>query len=377
MKRTIAFSLLLVSATAFGGGFNWGNLVVVTVGTGVTINNSATAGALREYSLGGGLVQTLNLPTASGAALTFSGSATSEGFLKLSTDGNYLTLAGYDAIPGTAGPQVALASAVNRVVGVVQVSTGNIDISTKLNNDYNLSNIRGAVSTDGNSLWTSGNGGTGQGGSAGTRYMTLGSTTGTQLHSAASNIRVADIYMGQLYVTSSTSSGGGLYGVSTVGIGLPTSAVPAGQPVALPGMPTSGTHSAYDFFFKDANTLYIADDGAATAGGGIQKWGFDGSTWSLQYTLLNNGTTTTGIRGLTGTVDGSGNTLLFGTTAATSANSLIEVIDTGVNTMAFTTIATAESGYVFRGVSRIPEPSGFALAGLGLLVLAAYRRLRR
>ena len=108
MKRTISFSLgLLISATAFGAGFGSGNLVVVTVGTGVTINNSATAGALREYNLGGGLVQTLNLPTASGAALTFSGSATSEGFLKRSADASYLTLAGYDAIPGAANPATA------------------------------------------------------------------------------------------------------------------------------------------------------------------------------------------------------------------------------------------------------------------------------
>ena len=259
------------------------------------------------------------------------------------------------------------------MVGVVTVSTGFIDISTKLNNDYNGSNIRGAVTTDGNSLWTSGNGGSGQGATAGTRYTTLGSTTATMLHSTASNIRVVGIYGGQLYVTSSTTSGGGLYGVSTVGIGLPTSG-DVGQPVGLPGMPTSGTHSAYDFWFKDANTLYVADDGGAASGGGIQKWTFDGTTWSLQYTLLNSGTATTGVRGLTGAVDGSGNALLFGTTAASSANLLIEVIDTGVNTTTFSTIATAPSGYVFRGVALIPEPSAFTLVGLGVAGLLAIRR---
>jgi hypothetical protein len=36
-------------------------------------------------------------------------------------------------------------------------------------------------------------------------------------------------------------------------------------------------------WFKDANTLYIADDGSAASGGGIQKWTQSGGTWSLAY----------------------------------------------------------------------------------------------
>ena len=374
MKRILVLSFsLLAAATAFGGGFTLGDLVVVVVGSGATLNANATAGTLYEYTTAGGLVQTVPLPTAvsgANAALTYSGSASSEGFIHISTDGKYLTVVGYNCAVGTTSPQTQTPTAVNRVVGVVSVATGNINTTTALTDAYSGSNIRGAVSTDGTSLWTVGNAGTGLGSTAGNRYTTLGSSTSVQLNSTTSNNRVNNIYNGQLYTSAAS---GTFLGVGTVGTGLPTA---SGQTLTeLPGMPTSGTHSPYDFWFKDANTLYVADDGAVGAGGGIQKWIQSGGTWSLAYTLLNNGTTTTGTRGLTGTIDGSGNAVLFAT-ASTSGTPLIEVIDTGASATA-TTLATAASGYAFRDVEYIPEPSSFALAGVGLLVLAAYRRSRR
>jgi hypothetical protein len=211
------------------------------------------------------------------------------------------------------------------------------------------------------------------GSSAATRSTTFGGTTSTQLHSTATNMRVVNIFNGQLYVSSSTSSGGGLYGVSTVGTGLPTT---SGQTITtLPGMPLSGTHSAYDFWFKDTSTLYLADDGAAAAGGGIQKWTLGGGTWSLQYTLLNNGTTTTGCRGLAGYVDGGGNVVLFATTGiATSANTLITVTDTGAGSVA-TILATAPANTAFRGVEYlIPEPGSAGLLLLGFVALVRARK---
>jgi hypothetical protein len=371
----VVSSLFVV--TAYCSAFTAGDLVVVTVGSGASINSSATAAALYEFTTSGGLVQQIALPTAASGgngALTLSGSASSEGFLQISANGQYLTMAGYNAAPGTAAPQTALASAVNRVVGVIDMS-GNINTTTILNNSYSGSNIRGAVSTDGNNLWLSGNGGSSLGGTAGIQYTTTGGSASTQINPTTTNVRVVNIYNNQLYGTSASGSGTPWLGVATVGTGLPTTTQVAPGYAILPGMPTTGTHSSYDFWFKDANTVYVADDTSAANNGGIQKWTQSGGTWTLSYTLLNTGTSTTAARGLAGTVDGSGNTLLFFTTGSL----LGEVIDTGVNTSTFTTLATAASGYAFRGVEflPVPEPGSFAILGLGLLSFALFRRFRR
>ena len=141
----------------------------------------------------------------------------------------------------------------------------------------------------------------------------------------------------------------------------------------------AGNHagrSPYDFWFKDANTVYVADDGSAANFGGIQKWVLSAGIWSLQYTLLNTGATTTGVRGLAGTLDGSGNAVLFGTTSATTG-SLITLTDTGAGSLA-TVLATAPANTSFRGVeflpTAVPEPTSAALLLLGGAALALRRK---
>ena len=376
MKK-LSFSLagIFTTFSLFANPFTPGDLVVVRAGDGsAPLSSVATAAFLDEYTTSGTFVQSIALPTtASGAngALTLSGSATSEGFLKLSVNGQYLTLAGYNALPGTAGVATAAPTTVNRVVGVIDMNA-NINTTTILTDAYNGSNIRSAITTDGTSIWTGGNAGSGNGATAGVRYTTLGSTTTTQINPTSSNMRVVNIFNGQLYVSSST---GTFLGVSSVGSGEPTGA--ASGPISLlPGMPTSGTHSSYDFWFKDSSTLYVADDGAVASGGGIQKWTLSAGTWSLAYTLLNNGTTTTSMRGLTGTLDGSGNAVLYGTSPG---GSLLAVTDTGASSTS-TVLATVAANEAFRGIALltpVPEPTATALIGFGLLSFAFSRRFRR
>lgn len=374
---TLAVSLIAANQ-ALATGITAGNLVVVQAGDGVASLSSAAAQvAVKEYTTGGTLVQAINMPTTAGSGSTpnpfvLQGSATSEGFITLSTDGNYLTLAGYNTTPGTASPNTQTAASIARVVGRITVATGAVDTTTGLGDAYNGSSIRNAVSTNGTDIWTSGNGGSGQGASAGTRYTTLGSSTSVGLHSTTTNTRVVNIFGGQLYNDASSSP---FFGVGTVGTGLPTT---SGQTFTeLSGFPTSGTHSSYDYWFKDASTLYVADDGGATSGGGIQKWTLSSGTWSLAYTLLNNGTTTTAVRGLAGTVDGSGNAVLYATTTASSANSIITVTDTGAGATS-SVVATAGANTVFRGVEFIPvpEPSTLILSYLGFVVLVGMGRRR-
>ena len=105
----VTAAALAAGATSAGATppFAPGNLVVYRVGTGAgALSSAATPVVLDEFTTAGAPVGSVPLPTAVSGnqrALTSSGSATSEGLLTLSTDGRYLVLTGYNAVPGTAG----------------------------------------------------------------------------------------------------------------------------------------------------------------------------------------------------------------------------------------------------------------------------------
>jgi hypothetical protein len=144
--------------------------------------------------------------------------------------------------------------------------------------------------------------------------------------------------------------------VFTVGSGLPTT---SGQlATSLPGMPTATGPSPYAFVLFDrdptvpgVDTLYVADD-RSPPNGGVQKWTFDGSTWSLASTF--NAGLSTGARGLTGFVTGS-NVTLVATTGEATQNKLVVVVDDGSASPLATTIATAASATMFHGVALEPQ----------------------
>src|ERR1043166_59290 len=110
--------------------FTAGNLVVYRVGDGGTaLSGNAAAVFLDEYTTGGTLVQSIAMPTAvngSNKRLTASGTATSEGFLTRSVDGNYLIVPGYDTNVGTATITTSASATINRVIGRVDAA-GNVD----------------------------------------------------------------------------------------------------------------------------------------------------------------------------------------------------------------------------------------------------------
>ncbi len=330
---------LFAAAQVHASNLTPGNLVIVRLGDGsVALSSAATPVFLDEYSPGGALVQTISMPTAvsgSNQPLTDSGSATSEGFLSLSANGQYLINVGYGAVPGTTG---VVASSAVRVIARTDMS-GNVDTSTALTDAYTANNLRSATSDDGTQFWTAG---TASGTAGGVRYVAgLGATTSTFLSTTPTNTRVVGIFGGQLYVSSASLT---FQGVSTVGSGLPTT---SGQTTAiLPGFPTASGPSSYDYFFADASTLYVADD-RASAAGGIQKWTFNGTTWLLQYTL--NPATNIGCRSVTGTLIGT-TSVLF---ATTGDNKIMRVVDAGAGS-AFSLVATPGTNTVFRGLRFLP-----------------------
>ena len=328
-----------------------GNVLVYRVGDGSTALSTAAAPVfIDERSPAGVLVNTIALPVAPAGphqALTASGTATTEGYLSLSADQRFLVLTGYGAAPGTVSVATTASSAVNRVVGRID-STGSVDTSTSLGSAFSLASIRSGVSADGAAFWTSGSNG-------GVEYVLFGAAGGgTQIAATPGNVRALGVAAGQLYGTSGSSP---FTSVGAVGSGMPNT---AGQTwTMLPGLPTTGA-SPNQFVFHDANpaipgvdTLYIADSRNAS-GGGVQKWTFDGSTWTLVATFsgMPGGPFAAGVIGLAGHRERGGFRLYF-----TSANgtSLGTLLDDGVSASpTITVLATASVNTAFRGVAALP-----------------------
>lgn len=344
------------------GAFSPGNLVVYRVGDGVgSLANTGNAVFIDEYlpstANQATTVQSIAMPTtASGAQkqLIASGTASSEGLISRSANGEYLFLTGYSRDLGGSGSVVSTASGtVNRTVGRI-TAAGVVDTSTALTDFADANNPRSVASTNGTDIWVTG-------GAGGVRYTTFGSTSSTQLSTTLTNIRQASIFDSQLYV--STGSGSAVR-VGTVGTGTPTT---NGQTITnLPGFLTSG--SPYAFFLADltatvagVDTLYVVDDTAST--GGVQKFSLVSGNW------VANGTADAGsnnYRGLTAKVTGTTVQLFAvrkGGTAAAGGGELVSFTDsTGYNTTitaapTITILATAAANTAFRGVAFTPESS--------------------
>lgn len=352
----LAIAGLIQAKPVLAASFTNGNIVVYRVGSGSgSLVNTGNPVFLDEYTPGGTLVQSIALPTTvsgSNKQLIASGTATSEGMLARSADGQYLILTGYGRDLGQSGSiSGTAASVVNRVVGRVDWN-GNVDTSTALTDFANANNPRSAVSNDGTQFWV-------MGGAGGIRYASaLGSTTSTQLTSLT-NFRQAAIFGGQLYVSSS-SSANGFIGVGTVGSGLPTT---TGQAATrLTGLTDSNSPSSYAFFFADldlgvagVDTLYIADD----SNDRINKFSLVGGTWTLNGQA---GAAADDFRGITGVVSGTTVTLYAtrkGGSGATGGGELVSLVDTGgynanFSGTTFTLLTSAGSNTAFRGVALAP-----------------------
>ena len=206
------------------------------------------------------------------------------------------------------------------------------------------------------------------------------------------NYRGITEFGGALYFTKGSGSNGmdTVYTVKAPN-SLPTLANAANSQIeVVPGFPTDsarttgGDFTPFAVFFANANTMYVSDEGTGDATdvsqhAGLQKWtlGSDGN-WHLQYVLTKGligvvdkvtgfdgpwpTITTTGLRNLTGRINGNGTVTLWATTSTSSAstdngadpNKAVEITDqiaaTQVGNESFTTVAGPVYGTVFRGV---------------------------
>ncbi len=362
-KRQVLLGIGITAATLSAAAgqvpFTAGNLVVFQAGAdgGAALAAVAAPSFLKEIRPSdGAVIQTITLPAVAAVtgnrAVNTRGTSTSEGFLSRSGDSQYLFFIGINANVG----DLPNAAGVNRVVGRVNGGAV-VDTSMELtDSSYSGDSPRGAYSSNGTDIWLTGTSSTAANG--GVRYTTWGSTSATQVNNnttaSGNNTRVAKIFGGQLYVSTMA---GAFRGVNAVGTGTPTTS--GNILTLLPGFDpgTASTQDVYDFFFLDANTLYVADNRVPASNGGIQKWTQSAGIWSMAY-VLNSGLTT-GVRGMCASVKGGVPTFYAttATTLATSGNSLVKVTDNGAAS-AFTTIVSCGANTWFKGVDFAPTGGG-------------------
>jgi hypothetical protein len=319
----------------------------------------SSAVVIEQHLLDGGVTGTpVSLPTAASGTtepFTIGGTAVTEGDLNTSSNGLYLTMAGYQAAPGVVS--VDTSTTVTRAVALIDAN-GNV-VTTPIPGAFLGGDPRSAVTVDGSEYWVSGT--SSQSLTSGGIWYLPSDSQLVQMPTSTllANARLLRIAGGQLYGDSSQDPP---Y-LFTVGSGLPTTAT-ASPLTTLTGFPSSGaTPSPYSFVFFDLNpsipgldTLYIADDTSGT--GGLEKWVLSsGGSWSTIWSILTNGTA---IRGLAGYVTGDTVTLMASSASSLgNRDGLAVIVDpagsTNSSMTAVTVVATAAAGSTFRGVAIPPH----------------------
>lgn len=387
-----ALSLGVATSSAPAALITVGNLVVERIGDGgTTLSGAAFPVAVLEYTPSGSLAQTIAFPTTGGDQQSDAGSAASNGYLN--SFNGFISVPGSNSAVGTANV-LSLNTKVNSIIGTSGTVLNRTLFPTggptgTPPSPFSGSNFRSSIATSGSTFYATGaaTGSPNTGGAwyfDGSAFTQVSSTTTGQ----PINARNVEIYNNQLYVSSGASTG---YGIWSVGAGQPTAAGQSSTLLINASTVGAGNGSPYGFVMFDTNNdstldlAYVADDRSGI-GGGLQKWTFNGTSWSSAWALLVNasnnlsatsGAGFAGLRGLTGSYAG-GTATLFATTTETSNNRLISIIDAGTTPTAAMGVATAGANYVFRGVDvvAVPEPSTLASLGCAAALYASLRRRR-
>ena len=353
---------LACSSQAVATSFTPGDVVVYRVGNGTEgLSSSAAAAFLNEYDANGSLPLTLAFPTSNSGAtkrLVAGGSASSEGLLTLSGNGEFLLAAGYNAAVGTPKPDETKAKEFTRTIARVSAA-GTIDTTTSLEDFADANNARSATSFDGTTFWV---GGAGKSPSGGVRFVSKpGEKKSKQTSEAASNVRQVAVVGGQLYASADPSKNTPSFALAKIGSGLPATekqpvtslpfAVSPEQPFAF-SMLTLGLGSTPD-------TIYVAEcvtcsTKPPTGVSQIGKYGLTGGQW-----VKDGSVEIPFVTGVTAN-DVNGVVTIYATSsgAQSTGGTLYKLSDVsgpnGILSGVPVEIATAPANEAFRGVAFAP-----------------------
>ena len=346
-KLVVLASCLLAGVLAraqITPGFEPGNLSVLRVGNGVApLGSGGDPVFLDEYTTNGILTNWVAIPTNGPTALLI-GSATSEGAISRSANGNFIVMVGYNTnYPYSSSLANSASATVPRGIATIDFN-GNYNFITNTRTAFSGNNVRSGVSDGSHNFWA-------VGAVSGTVYMGLASPPAI-VQSVLANSEVINIFNGNLCYSSQKSAPIGIYSFA----GLP---VTANGSAALV-LATGSSSTPYGFAISPENTVaYVADDRAVSAGGGIQKYTNNGA-WGLAYTFDTGAGSTVGTRGLA--VSFGQPAVIYATTADASANRLIAITDTN-SSAAVTVLATSANNEIFRGVQFTPQGSPPSVSG--------------
>jgi len=335
-------------AAATPSSFTAGDLVVSAV-TESSGSPSSTAGtvSLIDYSTAGtasGYSVTMPTSDSSGShALVDSGSATNNGLLTLSADGQYLYSTGYDAAPGTTK---ITSSTANRVVAITPMS-GSPDTSTAYTDsatDTASVNFRSATGpTGGSSDFYNG-------GDAGLGYTADAATTNTLIDSTDSGvIHEVQLSYGNLYASAKGN---------ILQYGTPPTSGPVTGTALLASPPSKFSPDGFAFVSlsggSSPDTLYAADPG----NNALDKFSLVGGVWTARGSV-----TIQDVTGLAVSVSGSTATLYVtngvgSNTYATQISTLTDGSGAGGTLSSGTTVTplvTAATSTSFHGLVLLPS----------------------
>jgi hypothetical protein len=323
------------------------NVVIIRIGDGaqpLSLNGNSIF--LDQFSPSGSYLNTVNIPDNGPSGMVAIGPNTVPGSitgscLSRSADHRLLVVGAYNTnLNYGANLKDSFPADVPRGLAVINTfSQYTLSVSNSDYQGYAQVYWRGGVTDNGSNFWGAASG------TAGTFYFGYSSSPDI-IQNTFGNVRSIAVFNGDMYLVSAVSGNNGVMKLE----GMPTAPL-SPSPVPL----FAGSTSSSDLDVSpDGTLIYLADDRNAPLGG-IQRWQFDGSTWTNVYTLANG--LPNGARYVTANFAGP-NPVLYAITTDSENTSLVIIQDTGPASTG-TAVASPGANQTFRGLRFGPSETAF------------------